>query len=74
MDFKQVFGTEQGQRVLAQIMDYCNPPPIVMTSERPGLLADYNGRRVVGARIMRAFLDMKAKTTQEKTEGVESDV
>lgn len=72
-EFLEVFGTEQGQRVLAQIMDFCNPPVNPTLADSPGKLAFREGQRWAGAQIMGAFVGRDKRPKLEKTEGNETD-
>jgi hypothetical protein len=60
VDFIAVFAgssnKDQGQRVLAQINDFCSPAPNPMDADKPGLLAFKEGKRWVLGEIMRAFV------------------
>ncbi len=69
-DFLAVFvgesNGEQGQRVLAQIADFCTPIPSPMDADRPGLLAFKEGKRWVLGEIMRAFA-VKSRVPKQET-------
>ena len=54
-DFVQVFTTDQGQRVLAQIADMCNPHPTPADADKPGRLAFKEGQRFVLGGLMMCF-------------------
>lgn len=54
-DFLEVFTTEQGQRVLAQIADMCQPHPTPADSDKPGKLAFKEGQRWVLGSLMMCF-------------------
>lgn len=55
-DFLAVFGTDAGQRVLAQISAFCSPISSQADAEKPGLLAFREGQRWVLGKIMHAFI------------------
>lgn len=62
---------EQGMRVLAQLMDFCNPTPGRQFDAHQ--LAFREGQRWTGAQILGAFVYTEKKPQHEKHEGVISD-
>lgn len=54
-DFIALFGTERGQRVLAQITDFCQPFPTPNDADKAGRLAFKEGQRFVLLQLMRCF-------------------
>lgn len=66
-DFQRVFSTPEGERVLKQIMAFCNPPSLPTTRAGDlGALAEQNGMRKVGERIARAFVIRQRQPENEE--------
>ena len=65
-DFLAVFSTEQGRRVLDQIVQICDPPSLLEDADKHGTLAFKAGRRRVLNEIQRCFV-VKAAVVVEKT-------
>jgi len=70
-DFIGVFGTEQGQRVLAQVADFCNPHPTPLDADKPGRLAFKEGQRFVLGQLMRCFLTGRRVPEHEEKPNVD---
>lgn len=67
-DFTDVFlRSEAGQRVLAQICDFCDPPPSFSDVERHGRLAMKEGQRLCKGFIMSAFIPKARIPEVERT-------
>lgn len=59
-----VFSTEQGRRVLDQIVQICDPASIPSDADKPGTLAFKAGQRRVLNEIQRCFV-IKASAEKE---------
>jgi hypothetical protein len=51
-DFLATFDSESGKRVLAQIAQICDPPPLMSEADKDGTLAFKSGVRWVMTQIM----------------------
>ena len=71
-DFFAVFNTsDQGQRVLAQILDFCRPFDGERNADKPGVLAFNSGRRYVLGLITKAFdSETRAMVKEESDDAV----
>ena len=66
-DFLQVFNTDQGRRVLAQIGQFCDQKPSRADTDKPGRLAFDAGKRWVLAAIQAAMIARKPVTIEKET-------
>ena len=60
--------SDQGQRVLAQILDFCRPFDGERNADKPGVLAFNSGRRYVLGLITKAFDSETRAVTVEATD------
>ena len=70
-DFLAVFGDDKGKRVMSQIAQFCDPPPLLLDADKPGTLALKSGVRMVFAHIMSCMVarePIKVETSPQEKE------